>query len=91
MARPKKVVAAKVAPKELTYTLTKEQFESLKAAASLVSDARRELNGFDAENLAHAGFIVGQAFVAINKAEDLVDDLVNDFMSDDDDEDLDLF
>ena len=91
MARPKKVAAVKAAPKEVTYTLTKEQFESLRAAASSISEARRELSGFDAENLAHAGFIVGQAFVAINKAEDLVDDLVNDFMSDDDDEDLDLF
>ena len=91
MARPKKVVAAKVAPKELTYTLTKEQFEVLRTAASLISEARRELSGFDAENLAHAGFIAGQAFVVLNKAEDLVDELVSDFTSDDDDEDLDLF
>ena len=82
MARPKKVAVKKevaAAPAPVTYTLTKEQFELLKSASALISDARRELHNFEPENLAAAGFIAGQAFAAINKAEDTVDDIVNFF------------
>lgn len=80
MARAKKAVAktvAEVKPKEKRITLTSEQFEALKSASELISEARRELHDFDADNLAKAGFIAGQAFVALNKAEDVLDEVID--------------
>ena len=86
MARPKKVAVKKevaAAPKPKTYTLNEEQFKMLQSASELISEARRELHSFEPENLAAAGFTAGQAFVAVNKAEDIVDDLVTFFNEDD--------
>lgn len=86
MARPKKGAAKKevvAAPKPKTYTLNEEQFKMLQSASELISEARRELHSFEPENLAAAGFTAGQAYVSINKAEDIVDDLVNFFNEDD--------
>tara|TARA_R110000868_G_scaffold403407_1_gene680612 strand:+ start:442 stop:717 length:276 start_codon:yes stop_codon:yes gene_type:complete len=84
MPRPKKITtpAALKPKKEQTYTLTKEQFESLKTISELISEARSSLYKFDAENLAVAGFIAGQVYVAVDRAETTVDDIINSFDED---------
>ena len=82
MARVKKAVAktaVEVKPKEKKITLTSEQFEALKTATNDITSVRRLLSDMQEGivDLAQAGFITGQAYQLANKAEDALDEMVN--------------
>lgn len=78
MPRGRKPAAAKMsAPKEEVIVLTKEQFAILQEASKLIGDARLAVHKIeDCETTATMAFTAGKAFVAADKAEDLIDDLI---------------
>ncbi len=78
MARPKKAVAKVTEPKEKKVIITKEQIETLRKISSLIGDARRTVDNIEeADTLVSAGFKAGKAYDMTDKAEDLVDALIN--------------
>jgi len=88
MARPKKATAksveVEVKPKEKKIVMTKEQFESLKAAAEVVSEARRVFQNIEgAETLSAISFAAGRIYEGVNTVEDTLDDLIDELEPDD--------
>ena len=89
MARLKKAEvaakpAAEVKPKEKKIVLTTEQFKSMREASESISDARRILDNLeDGENISAFAFAAGKAYASINRAEDLIDSILNEFDYDD--------
>ena len=92
MPRGRKPAAAKMsAPKkEEVITLTKEQFETLQKVSELLGDARLMVHKIeDCETTATMAFAAGKAFVAADRAEDLIDDLISEIDPDKDVDDWD--
>ncbi len=95
MARPKKAAAKKVAaePKEKKVIITPEQIQKLRSISSLIADARRTVDNIEeVDTLVSAGFRAGKAYDMADKAEDMIDELINeldpvDYSDDYDDED----
>ena len=94
MPRTKRAVAKMSAePKPKTYTLTEDQFNSLKQVSGLLGDARRTIDNVESsESFQAASFQAGKAYAMVDKAEDAVDAIINAFeeeldWSDEDDDD----
>lgn len=80
----------KTEPKPKTYTLTEAQFRSLRNISNKLGDVRRALDETEGEdNLSRIMFQVGSSYTVIDWCEDGLDEVINSFESDeDDDEDL---
>lgn len=96
MARPKKTTAKVVVAesKETKVIITPEQIQKLRNALELISDARRTIDSIEeADTLTSAGFKAGKAYNMTDKAEDVIDSLINeldptDYSDDDEDGDI---
>ena len=80
MATRKKATAV---AKPQTFTLTKEQFQVIRDAATDLMDIRRKLDDLSGvEDLSTIMFSVGQAAYIANKVEDQLDELRDTFEED---------
>ena len=93
MARPKKTVAKMAAEAKVDQdliVLTQEQFKTLSTLSEYAGTTRRFLSEMEdgIKDLAHAGYIAGQAHCVVDKLESELDDLINELTPPDYDDDI---